>query len=356
MDTGKANLMKTINTSRDFDTAALLDYVTESIVICDKETKVIYANQATKTLLGYTVEELHKMKLFDIVHPDDKKKVKEYRKQMEKVDHLVTIRRMKKKNGEYVFIERNARVLDDGGTISILRDVTDRQAFEQRKDTFISIASHELRNPVNTIGLYLETAEAALSEEDKKKALQSIQKVRPQIERLNNLISDMLDVSKMQTGKMEFRMGLFNLVDIVREAASQLIGTAKRKFHIDIQGKIQNQVYGDRDRIHQVITNLLTNAIKYSPHSDHIIISMIESADKVEVKITDFGIGIKLEEQKNIFERFYQVPGSSKYASGMGIGLFLSRDIIRKHGGDLTVKSVYGEGSSFSFFLPKKNI
>ncbi|OHA15592.1 MAG: hypothetical protein A3H57_03250 [Candidatus Taylorbacteria bacterium RIFCSPLOWO2_02_FULL_43_11] len=332
------------------DSALLLDYVTEAIVVSDSETRVLYANAATKKLLGF--ENLNHVKLFDLVHPEDKNKVKEYYQTLKKTTSLISIRRMKKKSGEYAIIERNARILDDGSTISILRDVTERFNFEQRKDTFISVASHELKNPLNNISLYSEIAQNYIAEGNIPKARYALKKILPQIEKMSNLISDLLDLAKIQAGKLEYRMKLFSLDETVREVADEVIVFSKKKFHIDIRGKILNPVYGDKDKISQVLQNLLANSIKYSPSQNTIIVNVSENAETASVSVKDFGIGIKKEEQNKIFEKFYQAPSSSRYASGMGIGLFLCREIIKKHGGRLFVESEYGAGSTFTFVLP----
>ncbi|MBI2474131.1 MAG: PAS domain S-box protein [Candidatus Taylorbacteria bacterium] len=187
--------MNLIGAKQVIDSTILLDYVREGILVTDTQTRVQYANSAAKKILGLPDTDLTQIKLFDLVHPEDKARVKEYYQQLKNASNLITLRRMRRKDsGKYIIVERNATILEDGSTISILRDVTDRLQFEQRKDTFISIASHELRNPVSNISLYLEMAQVAIQSKDLKKTALMLQKISTQIERVNNLIGDMHDI------------------------------------------------------------------------------------------------------------------------------------------------------------------
>ncbi len=335
---------------------SLLEYVSDGIIVSDdySAARVLYANAATAKILGFNNTDLALVHLTDLVHPADLSKVKDYHKELKKKKHLTTVRRIKRKDGRYILLERNAQVLDNGYVVSIIRDVTELHELEHRKDTFISIASHELRTPVTSIRLYTEIAARLLKDnEPASEVLPMLDKIQDQVERLKNLIGDMLNLSKIQAGKLEFRMDFFDLDTLAREAAEHMRAAAKKKLTLSVKGSITQKVYGDKDRIYQVLINLLSNAIKYSPDSHEVEVMLGEKKGEVLVSVIDFGIGIKKDELKKIFQRFYRVPGTAEHTfSGMGIGLFLCKEIIRKHKGTLIADSIHGKGSTFTFSLP----
>lgn len=156
----------------------------------------------------------------------------------------------------------------------------------------------------------------------------------------------------MQLGKLDYQEEVFDLNALVQETVENLqAGTCTHQ--LLSEGGTVAQVYGDTDRIGQVLTNLITNAIKYSPAADRVIIRLAKDADNVVVSVQDFGIGIAGTYQKRIFERFYQVTDAAeKTYPGLGIGLYISSEIIKRHHGDIWVESQKGAGSTFSFSLP----
>ncbi|MGN6619040.1 MAG: PAS domain S-box protein [Ilyomonas sp.] len=225
------------------------------------------------------------------------------------------------------------------------------EALNIKKDEFIGLASHELKTPVTSVSGYLQILERTLPDNDnKKKAL--MDKAIQQVNKLSNLISDLLDISKIHTGKLPFSFSSFDLVsllDEVREMMQQSKTTHKIELNCNQKELI---IYADRQRIEQVIINLVSNAIKYSPGANRVIISCKRSGDTASVSVQDFGLGIDADEQKRIFERFYRVQGATNHISGLGIGLYISHEIINRHSGKFMVESVPGQGSTFTFEIP----
>jgi len=185
-----------------------------------------------------------------------------------------------------------------------------------------------------------------------EQGLAYLAKMDRQLNRLTNLISELLDISRMQTGKLVFQQEAFDLSSLVQEIVENLQPTT-RTHQLCLEDTEPVLVVGDRERIGQVLINLLTNAIKYSPQADKVIVHVARDQNHALVSVQDFGIGIAKEHQHKVFERFYQVTDSEgKTYPGLGIGLYISCQIVRRHGGRLWVESEKGEGATFHVTLP----
>jgi len=219
------------------------------------------------------------------------------------------------------------------------------------RDEFISLASHELKTPITSLKMYAQS----LSKQFEKRNDIFMQgyfiKMDQQIDRLALLVSDLLNVSKIQHGNLEFDWKSVDLNSVIKETVDML-QIVTRQHKIILRGKIEKTVRADPYRIYQVLTNLLTNATKYSPQADKVMINLSEKKGYAEITVQDFGIGIEPDEQKKIFGQYYRVNQSEKKFTGLGMGLFISHEIIERHGGEMKVKSVKGKGSQFSFTLP----
>ena len=223
------------------------------------------------------------------------------------------------------------------------------------RDDFISIASHELRTPVTSLKLYIQVLQKQFGRRGEERLASSFAKMDAQLNKLTLLIEDLLNVSRIEYGKLYFQEDWFDLNEVVKETVEQIQSTTS-KHRIRIEGRISQLVWGDKDRIGQLLTNLLTNAVKYSPLADTIIIRLTAVQDAIVVSVQDFGIGIEKEHLNHIFDRFHRVSDpEEKTYPGLGIGLYIAREIIQRHGGTLTVESEKGKGSLFSFTLPYKS-
>jgi PAS domain S-box-containing protein len=219
---------------------------------------------------------------------------------------------------------------------------------DSKKNEFISMASHELKTPLTSIKGYVQLLETILKKEDE--AYKYAAKTEKSINRLQELIEDLLDVSKIESGRLQFNMSNFKFVDALTEAIEEMRHTLT-KHHIMIKGESQAIISGDKNRIIQVLINLISNAIKYSPEADTIEVHTMERNKEIIVSVKDFGIGISAEHHSKIFERFHRVPEASHF-TGLGIGLYISHEIIQRHNGNIGVESEPGKGSIFYFSLP----
>ncbi|MCX2478335.1 PAS domain-containing protein [Pedobacter sp. MC2016-15] len=234
-----------------------------------------------------------------------------------------------------------------------IEDITDRKEIERRKDDFLSIASHELKTPLTTIKGYLQVLERTMPDDASEKFGSTLGKVSKYVERLNNLIAELLDVSRIQTGNIELHHADFDFDRMINEVVDGFQASA-HDHKIVLTGHTNAIVNADETHIIQVLNNLLSNAIKYAPQSKQVDLNISNVSEFVKVSVKDYGIGMNAEDKKRIFERFYRGSDIQKRFPGMGIGLYICDQIIKNHNGTLWVESEKGKGSTFSFTLPKK--
>jgi PAS domain S-box-containing protein len=240
------------------------------------------------------------------------------------------------------------------GYVGACVDISQQKELEKQKDDFLAVASHELKTPVTTIKAYTQVLEMMLRNEGDAVKADMLKKLDSQISRLTNLIGDLLDVTKIQTGKMQFNREWFDLDEMVADVAGDLQHTT-RNHQLITRLDYGSKLYSDKERLGQVITNLVTNAIKYSPGENRIIISTSEKNGEVSICVQDFGIGISEDHRSRVFEQFYRVSGDTQLTyPGLGLGLYISAEIIRREGGRIWVESEVGKGSTFCVVLPKE--
>ncbi len=223
----------------------------------------------------------------------------------------------------------------------------------QQKDEFLGIASHELKTPVTSIKAYTQVLRRQFARAGNEKAALQLGKMDAQLDRLTDLIRDLLDVTKIDAGKLQLRQEDFDFDSLVNEVVEHLQLTTSQHT-IEVEGSTAT-VHGDRDRLGQVLTNLVSNAIKYSPSADKIIVRLDATQDLVTVCVQDFGIGIPEEMRPRVFERFYRVVGDGRETyPGLGLGLYISSEIIKRHGGSIRLESDQQPGTTFCFSIPRE--
>jgi len=235
---------------------------------------------------------------------------------------------------------------------SLESEIAKRKKVEERKDEFIALASHELKTPVTSLKAYAQVLQKQFETQGDIKSATHLLKMNTQINKLTTLITDLLDISKIENGKLQFHNDFFSIDSMVEEIIEE-VQRIDSRHTISTIGKTQKMLYGDQDRIGQVLTNLLTNAIKYSPDSKDIQVSLTSNAKEVTVSVQDFGVGILAEEQEHIFDRYYREEGTIQQTfPGLGLGLYIAAKIVREHQGRIWVESEKGKGSTFSFTFP----
>jgi PAS domain S-box-containing protein len=238
----------------------------------------------------------------------------------------------------------NARLYEE-----VQKDIQQRIEADKKKDEFISIASHELKTPVTSLKAYTQILQMTFDEERNHSASDLLSKMNKQVDKLTGLIVDLLDITKIDKGEMVFDFEDFDFNDLAKEIAEEMQRTTD-KHTLKLQLSGEAKIKGDRNRLSQVLINFISNAIKYSPRADEIIITSAFNNTTLKVCVHDFGIGIPKEEQSKIFKRFYRVSGKNNHTfPGLGLGLYISSEIIKRHSGKIYFESVEGKGSKFCF-------
>lgn len=335
----------------------------EKVTNTDAEGNLIYFNQNWLDYTGIEREELVLRGWSHLIHEDDFRKFeKKWRKSLKTGKNFEMEIRILGREGKYKWhLSRAEAVKDDDGRIkmwiSTNTEIHRLKEEEKRKEDFLKMVSHELKTPVTSIKGYVQLLLTLLrrsngADHSKLPLQPSLERIDHQIVRLTRLISEMLDLSRLEENKMVLQKEVFNINDLVTQTV-QDISYTNTQHRIDINHEYRCSVFGDKDRLGQVLINFITNAIKYSPESQNIRIQVKKfKEDKVAVCVIDEGIGIDKEDQKKIFKRFYRIGGESEETyAGFGIGLYLANEIIQRHNGVIEVDSQKGKGSEFRFIL-----
>jgi signal transduction histidine kinase len=266
------------------------------------------------------------------------------------------LQRLKKSNNDWVWIEGCVNnMLHDEPVHSIVfnyRNVTDRINKSKQHEDFVHLASHELKTPIAAVKGFTQLLKFKHRKEERTQDITLIERIETQLDRLLGIIDDMLNMTRIRAGEMHYHREWFDLGACIKEVVDAVLATGcKHKIRIAMPDKAI-RVHADRNRISQVIINFLTNAIKYSPDADRVDLKVELLPEEVQLQITDYGIGIPVDKQQYLFERFYRVDGESREkVNGLGLGLFIAKDIIDKHEGKIGLTSEPGKGSTFWFSL-----
>lgn len=358
----QAELNKKIKES-EYKLRQLTDLIPDLITNSDKTGKAFYYNKGWLDFCGLSLEDLLEGGWALIMHPDE---TKEFHKMMsyslKTGEDFEMELRLRNIEGIYVWhlCRANAIYNDKDEIESWISTNTEIQRIkleEQRKDDFLKMVSHELKTPITSIRGYVQMLISMVKMDKfvKNSPLPietSLTRIDNQISRLIRLISEMLDLNRIDESQLVLNLKTFSLNNLVNQTIQDFkISNPATDFHVE--HNCECNVYADKDRIEQVLINFITNAIKYSPDNNKIEIKIYHTENfQVAVSVKDFGIGVEKGDLKKIFKRFYRVSGKNEEAyAGFGIGLFLAKDIIKRHDGTITVKSEKGKGSEFIFKL-----
>ena len=324
--------------------------------IADSEGYIFWYNERWYDYTGTTLEEMKGWGWQKVHHPAHIERVLDFvEKAWKKNEPYEMTFPLRGANGKYRWFLTRVFPVNDGDG-KILRwvgtntDIEDQKIKEERIDEFISIASHELKTPLTTVKGYLQLLELSLEVNNEEVNLY-IKKASQSINRLNVLISELLDVSKIRLGKLDYTISTFNFNDMVDSTIENIQLTSSTHTLIKI-GKVTRAVSGDKDRLEQVVINLLNNAIKYSPGAKEVFIIVEQENDVIKVSVKDSGIGMNKGSLNQIFEKYHRIEEHAVHFQGLGIGLYISYEIIQRHNGKLWVESEPGKGSIFYFTLP----
>jgi len=340
--------------------AAIIESSDDAIISKSIDGYITSWNKGAQQLYGYKPEEIIGKHVSVLMPPEKKDDFPFIMKQLhegKRVEHYETQRMAK--DGRILHVSLTVSPIRDSqgniiGASKIARDITDKVESEKRRDEFVSTASHELKTPITSQKAFGELLEQIIDKEGYTKLKPYIQRINQQTNKMTKLVEDLLELSRVQTARLKMENKKFIFDNLIDEIVSSVQLTTKYK--IIRNGKTNKKIYADRERLSQVLMNLLTNAIKYSPKTDKILVTTKVKGSSVITGIQDFGIGIAKEYHHKIFERFFRITDmDEKTYPGMGIGLFLSQEIISRHNGKLWVESVKGRGATFYFSLPLRS-
>jgi PAS domain S-box-containing protein len=337
--------------------AAIIESSDDAIISKSAEGYITSWNSGAERLYGYTADEIIGKPVSVLMPPEKKDDFPYIMKQLhegKRVEHYETQRMTK--DGRTLHVSITVSPIRDSrgniiGASKIARDITERVENEKRRDEFVSTASHELKTPLTSQKVFGELLEQLIDKNGYTDLKPYIKRINTQTDKITKLVEDLLELSRFQNARLKLEQKFFSYSELVDEIIDALQLTTPIK--ILQKGKIRQKVKGDRERLGQVLTNLLTNAVKYSPKTDKIIVTIRQRDSEILTSIQDFGIGIDKAYHQRIFERFFRIYDTDeKTYPGMGIGLYLSQEIVRRHGGKMWLESKKGKGSTFYFSLP----
>jgi PAS domain S-box-containing protein len=347
--------------------AAIVESSDDAIVSKDLNGNILTWNKSAERLFGYSAAEAIGQHITMIIPVDRRSEEDEVLRRIRAglmVDHFETVRQ--RKDGSLVDISLTISPIRRGneiiGASKIARDITEQRRLRQEaleanrlKDEFLATLSHELRTPLNAVLGYASMLQrGSAGSLDGDRARKAIDIIHRNAQMLTELVDELLDTSRIVTGKVRLAVDDCDLSAVVREAVENIRPSMDTK-ELRLDESIQPGVHirGDAERLHQVMWNLLTNAVKFTPMGGKIRVSLTTDAGVARIAVKDTGIGVAAAALPHIFQRFWQAEGTSRDAGGLGLGLALSRNFIELHGGTIVAKSEgEGRGTELEVKLP----
>lgn len=340
---------------------AITSNTPDLMYVWDLDYRFTYVNSALLTMWGKTWEEAVGKKLIDNGYEPWHAEMHE-----REIDSIIATKKpvrgevsfphavLGKRVYDYILIP----VLNEHGEVEAVagttRDVTERYQDDQRKNDFIGMVSHELKTPLTSLSAILQVADAKLNNSEDHFLATAMKKANVQVKRMSTMINGFLNVSRLESGKITMDKSLFDIEELMKEVIEEM-KLSSIGHYINLTQCPPTEIYADRDKINSVISNLISNAVKYSSKDTIVRVSCSLHNNEIIISVADEGVGIQPEDAARIFERYYRVESSNTHhISGFGIGLYLSAEIVQRHDGRIWVESEPGKGSTFYFSLPIK--
>lgn len=338
--------------------AAIIESSDDAIVSKTFESVITSWNDSAERIFGYTAEEIIGETIYKIIPPDrheEEPMILASVKAGKRVEHFETKRLTK--DGRLIDVSVTVSPIKDKhgniiGLSKIARDITEQKKDEMRKNDFIGMVSHELKTPLTSLNALLQVAQAKLEDSEDVFLSGAMNKANVQVKRMSGMINGFLNISRLESGKIMIDKRKFDMEEMITEVIDEMKLTVS-SHHLNFIPCAVTEVYADHDKISSVISNLISNAVKYSPKGKNIDVTCEVAEGKVIVSVKDEGMGIKPEDIGKIFDRYYRVQSdNTQHISGFGIGLYLSAEIVKRHGGEIWAESESGKGSKFTFSIP----
>lgn len=337
----------------------IVESIADPIIVTDEHHDVLLMNEAAARVLDVQQKYWIGKSLETVVR--DERWVKELtgqpdERQGSRKDALLSF----KKNGETLYFRpRQTRIFNEQGqvqgTITLLQDVTRFKNLDQMKSAFIATVSHEFRTPLTSISMGLDILSQGMSGEINDRQRELLAAAKDDCERLRKLVKGLLDLSKLESGKLEMKKEVLRIDQLIDDALKPLrlpFQEQNIKLQVDIPSDLPS-VAGDGQQLSWVIANLVNNAMRFTSSGGRVHVSATEEKEHVKISVVDTGKGIPADAQDTIFEKFIQIkPPTATTPGSVGLGLAIAREVVEAHGGRIWVESELGKGSTFSFTIP----
>jgi two-component system phosphate regulon sensor histidine kinase PhoR len=357
----KINIAEQLHKSQQ-QLSKVLETMAEGVQIIDTNNQLIYANKMAQEILGIQSLDIIKGRYGDPKWQSFKLDGSILKTEEHPIYLAMTTGQaiydfeigIKPPHRELFYISINAVPIYDeneqlSGGIGTFMDVTHRRKAVQQKDDFISVASHELKTPITSLKAAIQLLDR-IKDNPGDRMPKLIAQANKSMNKVSNLVEELLNASKFTSGQLHINLIPFKLINVVRDSYQHIQQINKAK--IKLSGNIDLTVKGDPVRIEQVIVNFINNALKYAPDSTAIQIIIEKKGDYAKLFVIDEGPGIENQKLPHLFDRYYRVDDSGQQYSGLGLGLYICAEIIKKHGGEIGAQSELGKGSTFWFTLP----
>lgn len=338
--------------------ANLINLACDAILVLDPAGRIISWNRGAETLYGWTAQEVIGQVLHTLLQTG-------FPQPFETLHHLLELEGQWKgdltqtcRDGHQVIVESCWVLMRDErrtplAILEIDRDITEHRELERQKDIVLGMVSHELKAPIANTKFSIYELQEQVSQKGDEEVATALGKIATQLDELRRLIDDILDATALEARVLPVYPAWFLIDDLVREIVVEFGGTHPTR-HLFIEGEAHSQAYADRERTRQVLINLLSNAIKYSPQAQPVHVRSAADEDVVTVSVQDHGAGIPKEQQARIFERLVRLGGKKQaMAPGLGLGLYIAAELVKRQRGRIWVESTPGKGSTFSFTVPR---
>ncbi len=363
-----AELYQEVNKSKAY-VENLVENAADLIISTDLDDRILTWNRGAEVLFGYSKDEVVGKHLAILLPPERFHELEEIRAKVQISGGLRDIEvRGKRKDGVLIYLSLSVSPIRDlqgkiVGFLRIAKDITEKKRYERRlkeldklKSDFVSNVSHELRTPLTSIKGSVENMLDGLTGSLNEKQIRYLVRIKSNTDRLSRLINDLLDLSRIESGRVEVRPTRLPLTALAEEVAEHLKPLATEKLiRIEVPSPDPSATaWADRDKVTQVLVNLVGNALKFTPKEGKVTVALAKNDnDYVQISVADTGPGILPEEANKIFSKFYQVTNIAKQKPiGSGLGLAISKALVEMHGGKIWVESEVGRGSTFYFTLP----
>lgn len=337
---------------------AVLQNAADIICSIDEDGKFAAINPAVTKALGFAPEEMIGARLVQFIHPDDvDKTLDSLKKSIQQKGELALENRMLRKDGAAVDMLWSLHWTEaEKSTICVLHDITYRKELERLKRDFVAMVSHDLRTPLTSISGFLSLLRSGKYNELSPVGLESLRSADASVGRLMNMVNDLLDIERVESGHLDLHLGPLTFEGLVDSVFAMLEPLANDlKIELVAVGNRELEFVADADRLNQVLVNLVSNAIKFSEPNSKIVVAAIEQSAFVRIEVKDEGRGVPDHLKQAVFDRFKQVDAAdAARRKGTGLGLAISKAIVERHGGSIGVEDNIGKiGSVFWFTLPK---